>query len=59
MTDQPATLCGLPHYDHPESTCAEPTGHTGPHAAVLVIDGRECGAVAWGPDTTTAPEEQP
>lgn len=40
-------LCGLPHYDYPESTCTQPAGHTGPHAAPLIIDGRECGAVAW------------
>lgn len=48
MTDQ---LCGLPHYDYPESTCAEPAGHyrrdRDSHAAPLVIDGRQCGAVAW------------
>jgi hypothetical protein len=55
MPDQPK--CGLPHYDHPESTCAEPADHTGPHAAVLVIDGRECGAVAWGPDTTPGDQQ--
>jgi hypothetical protein len=40
-------LCGLPHYDYPESTCTQPAGHTGPHAAPLIINGRECGAVAW------------
>jgi hypothetical protein len=40
-------LCGLPHYDYPESTCTDTAGHTGPHAAPLIINGRECGAVAW------------
>lgn len=50
-------LCGLPHYDYPESLCAEPAGHDeperpSPHAAVLVIGGKECGAVAWGPEVT-------
>lgn len=48
MTTQP---CGLPHHDHPESTCAEPAGHyrrdRDSHAAPLVIDGRQCGAVVW------------
>jgi hypothetical protein len=48
MTDQ---LCGQPHYDHPESTCAEPAGHyrpgSAPHAGPLVIDGRQGGAAAW------------
>lgn len=53
MTDG---LCGLPHYDYPESTCTQPAGHyrrdRDPHAAPLIIDGRECGAVAWDePDT--------
>ena len=44
-------VCGHPHYDYPDSTCTEPAGHyqrnVDPHAAPLVIDGRECGAVAW------------
>jgi hypothetical protein len=44
LTDR---LCGLPHYDYPESTCTDTAGHTGPHAAPLIINGRECGAVAW------------
>lgn len=48
MTDD---RCGLPHYDYPESTCTEPAGHyrrdRDPHAGPLIIDGRECGAVAW------------
>lgn len=53
MADQ--SVRGLPHRTYPESTCAEPAGHDAPprptpHAAPLVIDGRECGAVAWGPD---------
>lgn len=45
--------CGLPHYDYPESRCAEPVGRHQQdeggiiHAAELVIDGRYCGAVAW------------
>ncbi|MFE1205672.1 hypothetical protein ACFW5V_28710 [Streptomyces sp. NPDC058762] len=39
--------CALPHYDYPESTCTETAGHTGPHAAPLIINGRERGAVAW------------
>lgn len=47
------STCGLPHYDHPESTCTGPADHDGPHVAPLIIDGRECGAVAWGPDTHT------
>lgn len=48
MTGQ---LCGLPHYDYPESVCAEPAGRyrrdRDSHAALLVIDGRQCGAVVW------------
>ena len=56
-------LCGLPHYGHPESTCIEPAGHyvrdRDPHAAPLIIDGREVGAVAWNepahPPTGVAP----
>jgi hypothetical protein len=48
-------LCGLPHYDHPQSTCSEPAGHAdGPratcHGAALVIGGEERGGVAWGPE---------
>ena len=41
------TPCGLPHYDYPESTCTQPAGHRGAHAAPLIIDGRDRGAVAW------------
>ncbi|MER6350601.1 hypothetical protein ABT186_01795 [Streptomyces sp. NPDC001634] len=48
MTDR---LCGLPHYDHPETLCTEPAGHYkpgwDPHAGPLIIDGRHCGGVAW------------
>ena len=44
-------LCGVPHYTYPESTCTEPAGHYrriyDPHAAPLIINGREVGAVAW------------
>lgn len=43
--------CGLPHHDHPESTCTEPAGHyqryIDSHAAPLIIDSTVCGAVAW------------
>jgi hypothetical protein len=49
MTDQP--LCGLPHYTYTESLCTEPAGHyrcdRDPHAGPLIIDGRECGGIAW------------
>jgi hypothetical protein len=48
-------LCGLPHYDFPESTCTQPTGHAGPHGSPLIINGRQCGAVAWDSDR----QEQP
>ena len=54
---QANTVCGLPHHDYPESTCAEPASHyqrdRDSHAAPLVIDGRQCGAVVWD-----EPEEQ-
>jgi hypothetical protein len=53
--DELARLCGLPHYDHPQSTCTQPAAHTGPHAAPLIINGRQCGAVAWDHDR----QEQP
>lgn len=51
-------LCGMPHHRYPASVCGKPAGHDRPplphrptpHAAVLVIGGRECGSVAWGPD---------
>lgn len=57
-------LCGLPHHRYPGSVCGEPAGHDRPplphrptpHAAVLVIGGRECGSVAWDADTTTPRE---
>lgn len=43
--------CGQPHHDHPESVCTEPAGHyrreRDPHAGPLIIDGRQCGGVAW------------
>ena len=45
--------CGLPHYDYPESRCAEPSGRHDRdeggdiHGAPLIVDGEECGAVAW------------
>lgn len=46
-----AAVCGLPHYQYTESTCTEPAGHyrrdVDPHAGPLIIDGQECGAVAW------------
>lgn len=52
-----APTCGTPHYDYPESRCTEPPGHYRRewdcHAAPLIINGRECGAVAWD-----EPEEQ-
>ncbi|MDX3575948.1 hypothetical protein [Streptomyces sp. FL07-04A] len=51
-------LCGLPHYTYTESICTEPAGHyqwrEDPHAGPLIIDGRECGGLAWD-----EPEEQP
>jgi hypothetical protein len=52
-TPDGTAVCGLPHYDYPESRCIEPAGrHVRDergviHAAPLIIDGRECGAVAW------------
>lgn len=53
-----ANLCGQPHYRHTESLCTEPAGHyvreRDPHAGPLIIDGRECGGLAWD-----EPEEQP
>lgn len=43
--------CGTPHYDYSESLCTEPAGHyirdRDPHAAPLIIDGRERGGLAW------------
>jgi hypothetical protein len=49
VTNQP--LCGLPHYTYTESLCIEPAGHyrrdRDPHAGPLIIDGRECGGIAW------------
>lgn len=52
-----APTCGAPHYDYPKSRCTEPPGHYRRewdcHAAPLIINGRECGAVAWD-----EPEEQ-
>lgn len=51
-------LCGLPHYTYTESICTEPAGHyvrdRDPHAGPLIIDGRQCGALAWD-----EPKEQP
>lgn len=47
----PAPTCGTPHYTYTESRCTEPAGHyqreRDCHAAPLIINGRECGAVAW------------
>jgi hypothetical protein len=44
-------LCGLPHYDYPETVYTEPAGHyqpiTDPHAGPLIIDGRHVGGAAW------------
>jgi len=44
-------LCGVPHYDYPESRCTEPASHyrwrVDSHAAPLIIAGRQCGAIAW------------
>lgn len=62
MTDrirtETTTLCGQPHYRYTESRCTEPAGHyvrdRDPHAAPLIIDGRERGGIAWD-----EPEEQP
>lgn len=58
VTAPASDRCGLPHYTYPESLCTEPSGHyrpiSDPHAALLIIDGRECGAVAWD-----EPKEQP
>jgi hypothetical protein len=47
--DRAMHRCGLPHYEYPESTCAETAGHTGVHAAALIIDGQHRGSVSWGP----------
>lgn len=47
----PDEHCGLPHHTYTGSRCKEPAGRDGPHAAVLVVDGREInGAVAWDPE---------
>lgn len=50
-------LCGLPHYTYTESVCTQPAGHyvrdRDPHGGPLIIDGRECGGLAWD-----EPEEQ-
>jgi hypothetical protein len=53
--DEPARPCNLPHHDFPESTCTQPAAHTGPHGSPLIINGRQCGAVAWDSDR----QEQP
>ena len=49
MTDR--NLCGLPHYQHPDTVCTQPAGHyqpgVDPHAGPLIIDGRQCGGCAW------------
>lgn len=54
------TLCGLPHYDYPETVCTEPSGHyrreRDPHAGPLIIDGRVCGGAAWDEPTDPTPE---
>lgn len=51
-------LCGLPHYRYTESVCTEPAGHyvreRDPHAGPLIINGEQCGGLAWD-----EPEEQP
>lgn len=58
-----ATVCGLPHHDHPESRCTEPAGHyrrdRDSHAAPLVIDGRRGGAVAWDEPARPTDGDQP
>ncbi|MFF4791884.1 hypothetical protein ACFY2M_19445 [Streptomyces sp. NPDC001276] len=60
MTD---SLCGRPHYQHPETLCTEPAGHyqpdRDPHAGPLIIDGRQCGGAAWDePKGNPMPEPQ-
>ena len=44
------TTCGTTHDDYPDTTCTQPPRHHGPHAGPLVIEGDDCGAIAWGPD---------
>lgn len=55
MTEPAIPTCGTPHYDFPETLCDEPSAHRGAHIARLIINGRYCGGVAWGPDEGTAP----
>lgn len=55
--------CGTPHYSYPESLCTEPAGHyvreRDPHAAPLIIDGRECGGLAWDEPEHHMPDRIP
>jgi hypothetical protein len=49
--DTPTTaVCGnrLPSY--PGTVCTSATGHTGPHGGPLIVNGRDTGGAAWGPD---------
>jgi hypothetical protein len=44
-------LCGARHREYPDTLCTELTGHDqadgSPHTGLLIIDGREAGAIAW------------
>jgi hypothetical protein len=61
--DRPGTECGARHYQHPDTVCTEPGGHyqraTDPHAGPLILDGRECGRVAWDEPAVEAQPAQP
>lgn len=48
-TPMPA-ICGDRHESWPETVCTEPPAHRMPHGGPLIINGRECGGAAWGPD---------
>lgn len=56
-------LCGLPHYEHPQTVCTQPAHHYRPerdsHAGPLIIDGRVCGGVAWDEPKDTPMPIQP
>lgn len=56
-------LCGHPHHRYTESLCTEPAGHyipdRDPHAGPLIINGRECGGLAWDEPKETLMPIQP
>jgi hypothetical protein len=53
--DRTVPTCGAPHATYPETMCTEPPLHRLPHGGPLIVDGRERGGAAWGPDHGTAP----